>query len=84
MTQTLLITGAAGYIGSFVNKLLLENGYQTIILDDLSKGKKEYVVGGELIVGNFGDRHLLKEVCRLHRCGRIGRKAIQILRKQRG
>ena len=65
MTQTLLITGAAGYIGSFVNKLLLENGYQTIILDDLSKGKKEYVVGGELIVGNFGDRHLLKEVFKI-------------------
>lgn len=62
MIQTLLITGAAGYIGSFVNKLLLERGFQTIILDNLSKGKKEYVVGGELIVGNFGDRQLLKTI----------------------
>ena len=62
MIQTLLITGAAGYIGSFVNKLLLEQGFKTIILDNLSKGKKEYVVGGELIVGDFGDPKLLKEI----------------------
>jgi len=62
MRQTLLITGAAGYIGSMVNKLFCQQGYQTIILDNLSKGEKERVVGGELIVGDFGDRPLLQQI----------------------
>lgn len=64
MTQTrrLLITGGAGFIGSYVNRLLGEKGYTTLVLDDLSKGKRGYVISGDLIVGDLGNRDLLKEI----------------------
>ena len=39
--NTILITGGAGYIGSVVCKLLIKEGYQIIIVDDLSKGHKK-------------------------------------------
>lgn len=44
----ILIVGGAGYIGSHVNKLLNESGYETIILDNLSYGHKEAVQWGTL------------------------------------
>lgn len=44
----ILIVGGAGYIGSHVNKLLDESGYETIILDNLSYGHEESVKWGTL------------------------------------
>jgi len=38
-----LVTGGAGFIGSNVADGLLEKGYEVIIVDDLSNGKKENV-----------------------------------------
>lgn len=58
--MTLLIVGGAGYIGSIVNKRLAQNGYQTIVLDNLLAGHRDAVVAGELIVGDFGNRSDLR------------------------
>ena len=44
----ILIVGGAGYIGSHVNKVLNERGYETIILDNLSYGHEETVKWGTL------------------------------------
>jgi len=44
MKETILLTGGAGYIGSHINILLKENGYPTIILDNLSNGHKEFII----------------------------------------
>lgn len=44
----ILIVGGAGYIGSHVNKVLNEMGYETIILDNLSYGHEESVKWGTL------------------------------------
>ncbi|HID92811.1 MAG TPA: UDP-glucose 4-epimerase GalE [bacterium (Candidatus Stahlbacteria)] len=33
-----LVTGGAGYIGSVITKILLEEGHEAIIIDDLSQG----------------------------------------------
>lgn len=44
----ILIVGGAGYIGSHVNKVLNEKGYETIILDNLSYGHEESVKWGTL------------------------------------
>ena len=38
MTQKLLITGGAGFIGSVLTAYLLEHGYEVIVVDDLSTG----------------------------------------------
>ena len=36
----ILITGGAGYIGSHVNKLLSNEGFETLIVDNLELGKR--------------------------------------------
>ena len=38
MTQKLLITGGAGFIGSVLTAYLLDHGYEVVVLDDLSTG----------------------------------------------
>ncbi|MCX7798427.1 MAG: UDP-glucose 4-epimerase GalE [Melioribacter sp.] len=39
----ILVTGGAGYIGSHFVKLLLEYGYQPVVIDNLLRGHKEAV-----------------------------------------
>ncbi len=41
--ETILVTGGAGYIGSAAVKVLCEKGYDVIVVDNLSKGKKKLV-----------------------------------------
>jgi UDP-glucose 4-epimerase len=42
----LLVTGGAGYIGSVVASLLLEEGHEVMVLDNLSKGHRRAVPDG--------------------------------------
>lgn len=49
----LLITGGAGYIGSITNKVLADNGYDTVIFDNLSTGYRENAGKTELICGDL-------------------------------
>ena len=46
MTGRALVAGGAGFIGSHVADLLLEEGYEVEILDNLSSGRKENVPQG--------------------------------------
>jgi UDP-glucose 4-epimerase len=62
-----LITGGAGYIGSHVARQLGEAGHDLVILDNLSKGFRDAVLYGELVVGDTGDRDLVSELLRRHR-----------------
>ncbi len=38
-----LVTGAAGFLGSFLCDELLENGYEVVGIDNFFRGKKEYL-----------------------------------------
>jgi UDP-glucose 4-epimerase len=57
--KAVFVTGGAGYIGSHTVKELLREGYEVTVFDNLSTGKKELVLGGELIVGDLADRERL-------------------------
>jgi UDP-glucose 4-epimerase len=50
-----LITGGAGYIGSFIATLLRSRGDRVIILDDLSDGHRRAVGRADLVVGDIVD-----------------------------
>ena len=39
----ILVTGGAGFIGSHIVDLLIENGYEVVIVDNLSTGKEEFI-----------------------------------------
>ncbi|MGE0486833.1 MAG: UDP-glucose 4-epimerase GalE [Gammaproteobacteria bacterium] len=62
-----LVTGGAGYIGSHVVKLLGRAGHAVTTLDNLSKGFREAVTYGELVVGDTGDQALVARVLRERR-----------------
>ncbi|MDE0512602.1 MAG: UDP-glucose 4-epimerase GalE [Gammaproteobacteria bacterium] len=57
--KTVLLTGGAGYIGSHIALDLIREGYEVIILDDLSKGFAAAVTDCELVEGDTGNKNLL-------------------------
>ncbi len=60
MTESVLVTGGAGYIGSVVVSQLLEQGYKVIVYDNLSKGRMAAVPAkAEFIQGDIADRSAL-------------------------
>lgn len=60
--MSILVTGGAGYIGSHTVKQLLREGYEVIIFDNFSSGKKELIVGGQVIEGDLRNLEKIKEV----------------------
>ena len=66
MTNSILVTGGAGYIGSHVVRQLTTAGRKVVVLDNLSTGFKDAVIGAELIEGDTGDRELVKKVLADH------------------
>ncbi len=62
-SQNILVTGGAGYIGSHIVKQLGEStNHNIIVLDNLSKGFKNSVLYGDLVVGDTGDKALVSDL----------------------
>ena len=51
----ILVVGGAGYIGSHMVLDLLRAGYPVVTLDNLSRGHRELLPGGEFIAGDLGN-----------------------------
>lgn len=60
--MAVLVCGGAGYIGSHINKLLAQNGYETIVFDNLIYGHREAVKWGEFIQGDLKNPEDLNQI----------------------
>ena len=56
MLSRILVTGGAGYIGSHAVKELRKQGFEVVVFDNLSTGRREFVRDAELMVGDLEDR----------------------------
>ena len=60
--ESVLVTGGAGFIGSHVAGELLKQGYEVVVLDDLSGGFEDNVPpGATFLLGSILDAGLLAE-----------------------
>lgn len=67
MSMNILVTGGAGYIGSFMTKALLDRGYQVAVIDSLVRGHKDSVdARATLIEGDILDETFLDSVFENH------------------
>ncbi|HEB71116.1 MAG TPA: UDP-glucose 4-epimerase GalE [Nitrospirae bacterium] len=60
--KTALVTGGAGYIGSHCVERLAVDGWDAIVIDDLSTGHEKAVLSGQLVKGGIGDANLLDTI----------------------
>lgn len=59
----ILVTGGAGYIGSFMVRRLIERGDEVFIIDDLERGHKAFIdPRAKLLQGSVLDKKFLSEV----------------------
>lgn len=65
-SKTVLITGGAGLIGSQVNKRFVEEGYNTVVLDNLSTGDVRAVIKGKFVHGDLSDIKLVDSIFAKH------------------
>jgi UDP-glucose-4-epimerase GalE len=66
MSQSVLVTGGAGYIGSHACKALAQAGYLPVTYDNLSRGHRHAVRWGPLVEGEVADRAALAAAIETH------------------
>ena len=60
MAERFLVTGGAGYVGSHMVQLLVEQGAAVTVIDDLRQGHRESLPRGvDLVVADVGDQAAL-------------------------
>lgn len=69
--ESILIAGGAGYIGSHMVLALLREGYEVVVLDNLSRGHRDLVLGGTFVQGDLGDAALLDQIFNRHRVAAV-------------
>jgi UDP-glucose 4-epimerase len=64
--MAILVTGGAGYIGSHTVRLLRSTGREVVVLDDLSTGHEQALLGATIVQGDVGDQALVTSVVKEH------------------
>jgi UDP-glucose 4-epimerase len=59
---SVLVTGGAGYVGSFIVRQLVAAGQRPVVYDSLYSGHDWAVPGADLVVGDLADRARLDEL----------------------
>ena len=67
MSEAVLVTGGAGYIGSHACKVLAKAGYRPVVFDSLSRGHRQAVRWGPLVEGTLAERGKLAAALEQHR-----------------
>jgi len=61
----ILVTGGAGYVGSTVSALLVEQGHQVVVVDNLCHARREQVPAGvDFIEADIADRAVIEGLFR--------------------
>ncbi len=64
MSDVMLVTGGAGFIGSHIAERLVADGHKVRVLDNLTQGRREWVPAkAEFIEGDITDAALCKRIC---------------------
>jgi UDP-arabinose 4-epimerase len=71
MSQSILVTGGAGYIGSHACKALARAGYLPVAYDNLSRGHREAVRWGPFVEGDIADHTRLRAAITEHRVSAV-------------
>lgn len=71
LNKAILVTGGAGYIGSHLVLQLVEAGERVVVLDNLSTGFADMVIGAELVVGDISDHELITKLLRSRHIGAV-------------
>ncbi len=58
----ILVVGGAGYIGSHMTKMLLDEGHEAVVVDNLSTGHRDAVPGRIFLKVDLGSRVLLDTI----------------------
>ena len=69
--KNILVTGGAGYIGSHTVHLLLQQGYDVTVVDNLSRGHRDAVPAGRLHVFSLQETDRLTDLLRERRCDAV-------------
>jgi UDP-arabinose 4-epimerase len=71
MSEAVLVTGGAGYIGAHACKALARSGYRPVVFDNLSRGHRRAVRWGPLVEGELADRERLRAAIEQYRVAAV-------------
>ena len=69
--RKILVTGGAGYIGSHTVRMLIKQGYDVTVVDNLSKGHRHNVPADRLHVLDLADTQALSSLLREKQCDAV-------------
>ncbi len=64
VASSVIVAGGAGYIGSHMVRMLRDNGFQPVIVDNLATGHADAAQGAPLRIGDIGDADFMAAVLR--------------------
>jgi UDP-glucose 4-epimerase len=62
--MTIVVAGGAGYIGSHTVKELVRDGFDVLVFDNFSSGRKEHIRNRPFLQGDLMDRQAIREAFR--------------------